>query len=58
MAVVIGFGGGACINGNDNTVTVNTTLDTTKNWTCQGPITINNGVTVTVNTGAFWRIDD
>lgn len=32
MAVVIGFGGGGVITGNDNAISVNTTLDTTKNW--------------------------
>jgi len=57
MAVVIGFGGGGVITGNDNAISVNTTLDTTKNWSSTGPVTIQNGVTVTVNTGAFWNID-
>ncbi len=56
MAVVIGVGGGGVISGNDRQITSNTVLDTTKNWNSMGPITINNGNTVTVNSGAFWKI--
>ena len=49
MTVVIGGGGsdGIMIS-NTNTITTNTTLDTTQNWMSVGPITINSGVTVTV----------
>jgi hypothetical protein len=57
MAVVIGFGGGGVITGNDSAISVNTTLDTTKNWSSMGPVVIQNGITVTVNTGAFWNIN-
>jgi len=56
MAVVIGAGGGAVFMQNDTTVTSNTTVDTSKNWMSIGPITIQSGVTVTVNSGAVWTI--
>ena len=56
MAVTIGAGGGAVFVSNDIAVTSNTTLDTSQNWMCVGPITINSGVTVTVNSGATWTV--
>jgi hypothetical protein len=56
MAVVIGAGGGGVFTQNDTTVTTNTTIDTSKNWMSIGPITIANGVTVTINSGARWTI--
>lgn len=56
MAVVIGAGGGGVFMQNDATVTADTTVDTSKNWMSIGPITIQNGVTVTVNSGAVWTI--
>lgn len=56
MAVVIGAGGGAVFTQNDTAVTANTTIDTSKNWMSIGPITINSGVTVTINSGATWVV--
>jgi hypothetical protein len=41
---------------NDQTVTVDYTLTTGKNAGTFGPITINNGITVTVPNGATWSI--
>lgn len=41
---------------NDQTVTANYTLTTSKNAGTFGPITINSGVTVTVPTGAVWTV--
>jgi len=56
MAVVIGAGGGGVLIQNDTTVTSDTTIDTSKNCMSIGPITIQAGVTVTVNSGAVWTI--
>jgi hypothetical protein len=56
MAVVIGAGGGAVFMQNDVAVTANTTIDTSKNWMSIGPITINSGITVTINSGATWVV--
>jgi hypothetical protein len=56
MAVVIGAGGGAVFFQNDTTVTADTTVDTSKNWASVGPITIQSGVTVTINSGATWAV--
>jgi len=57
------LGGGATGGGanqiffqNDQTVTVNYTIPSTKNAMSAGPITIDTGVTVTVSTGAVWTI--
>jgi hypothetical protein len=57
------MGGGAKGGGNDDAfyensqvVTVNYTLTTGKNAMSAGPITINNGVTVTVPDGAVWSV--
>lgn len=52
---VIGFGAG-CFLGTGPTVDANTTLNTTNNWMSVGPTTINTGITVTINTGAYWTI--
>jgi hypothetical protein len=56
-------GGGAAGGGtnqifylNDQTVTNDYTLASTKNAGTFGPVTINSGVTVTVDTGATWSI--
>jgi hypothetical protein len=56
-------GGGAAGGGtnqifylNDQTVTDNYTLAATKNAGTFGPVTINAGVTVTVETGATWTV--
>ena len=56
MSAVLGFGGSGNFMGSTPTVTANTTLDTTNNWMTIGPTTINTGITVTVNTGAYWII--
>ena len=41
---------------NSTTITSNTTVTTSYNWMSIGPITINSGVTVTVNSGATWTV--
>jgi len=41
---------------NDQTVTTNYTITTNKNAMSAGPITVNNGVTVTVPNGSSWTI--
>ena len=57
------IGGGATGGGNnqvfvenDQTVTVNYTIPSTKNAMSAGPITVNAGITVTVSTGSTWVI--
>lgn len=53
MAVIIGAGGAG--NGiftqNDTTITVDTNVPATNNTMCIGPITINTGITVTIDSG-------
>jgi len=56
MAAVLGLGGSGNFLGSTPTVTSNTTLTTTYNWMTIGPTTINNGITVTINSGAYWTI--
>lgn len=56
MAQTIGQGGNGVIMSSDTAITSNTTLTTSQNWASIGPITINGGVTVTVNSGAYWTI--
>lgn len=56
MAVVIGAGGGGVFMATDTTITANTTLDNSKNWLTVGPITVQNGVTVTVNANTQWTV--
>jgi hypothetical protein len=41
---------------NDKTITTNYTITSTENAGTFGPVTINNGVTVTVDTGATWTV--
>jgi hypothetical protein len=41
---------------NDQTVTTNYTISTNKNAMSAGPITVNNGITVTVPNGSTWTI--
>lgn len=41
---------------NDQTVTTNYTITTNKNAMSAGPITVNNGITVTVPNGSSWTI--
>ena len=53
------IGGGAAAGifyENDQTVTINYTLVATKNAMTAGPIHINSGVTVTIETGARWVV--
>lgn len=56
MSQTIGNGGSGVIMSNTTSVGSNTTLDTSQNWASIGPITINNNVTVTVNSNAHWTI--
>lgn len=56
MAVTIGVGGGANIMQNDTAITSSTTLTAGSNYAAIGPITINNGVTLTVNSGVTFRV--
>lgn len=58
-----GVGGGATGGGSDEvfyengqTVTSNYTITNNKNAMSAGPITINNGVTVTVGAGETWTV--
>ena len=62
MSVIIGQGGGGVFMSNTNAVTSSTDLGSTgiggsnENFASIGPLTINSGVTVTVNSGANLRI--
>jgi hypothetical protein len=56
MAITIGQGTGGVLMSSDTAVTGNCTLDTSQNWMSIGPITINSGITVTVNTNAYWTV--
>lgn len=56
MPVTIGAGGNGVFHTNDTTISANTTIDTSQNWMTVGPITINSGITVTVNSGATWTV--
>lgn len=56
MAQTIGSGGNGVFMTNDTTVTANTTITASQNWMSIGPITINSGVTVVVNSGAVWTV--
>jgi len=51
-------GGGAdrVFQENDNVVATNYTLSANRNAISAGPVTINNGVTVTIPSGSFWSI--
>jgi hypothetical protein len=51
-----GAGGNAVFVENDQLVTTDYTLTANKNAMSAGPITINNGVLVTIPTGATWSI--
>lgn len=60
---VIQLGGGATGAGQDDvfyensqTVTTNYTISTNKNAMSAGPITINDGITVTVPDGSAWTV--
>ena len=41
---------------NDQTITTDYTITTNKNAVTAGPVTINNGVTVTIPSGSYWVI--
>ena len=56
MAVVIGQGGGANIISNNTQITSSITMSSGTNYGSFGPITINNGVTVTVNSGSSFTV--
>lgn len=51
-----GGGGDQVFVENEQTVTTNYTIPATKNAMTTGPITVNDGVTVTVETGARWVV--
>jgi len=51
-----GGGSDQVFNLNDQVVTVDYTIPSTKNASSAGPITVNTGVTVTVSTGSTWVI--
>lgn len=51
-----GGGGDQVFYENGNTVTSNYTISTGKNAVSAGPITINNGITVTISNGSAWSI--
>ena len=44
------------INDNSRNITSNVTITTTYNAYSAGPITINDGVVVTINDGAYWSV--
>ena len=56
MAQTIGGGGGGVFVESTQQVTANTTLSNGTNYMSVGPITINSGITVTVNSGATWTV--
>ena len=56
MTVTIGAGGGGVFIESEQQVTANTTLVNGTNYMSVGPITINSGITVTVNSGAVWTV--
>ena len=56
MAQTIGAGGGGVFVASDQQVQSNTTLVNGTNYMSIGPITINSGITVTVNSGSVWTV--
>jgi hypothetical protein len=56
MTITIGAGGGGVFIESEQQVTANTTLVNGTNYMSIGPITINSGITVTVNAGATWTV--
>ena len=56
MAQTIGAGGGGVFIASDQQVQSNTTLVNGTNYMSIGPITINSGITVTVNSGSVWTV--
>lgn len=63
-AAASGGGGGGATGGgtdavfyeNDQTITTSYTLEADKNAMTTGPVTINEGVSVTIETGARWVV--
>jgi hypothetical protein len=51
-----GGGGNQVFFQNDQTVTVDYTIPSTKNAMTAGPVTIDTGITVTVDTGSTWTV--
>jgi len=56
MTITIGSGGGGVFFESEQQVQSNTTLSNGTNYMSIGPITINSGVTVTINSGAIWTV--
>ena len=56
MTITIGAGGGGVFIESEQQVQANTTLVNGTNYMSIGPITINSGITVTVNSGATWTV--
>jgi hypothetical protein len=56
MTITIGAGGGGVFIESEQQVQSNTTLVNGTNYMSIGPITINSGITVTVNSGATWTL--
>ena len=56
MAQTIGGGGGGVFMSSSQQVTANTTLSNGTNYMSVGPITINSGITVTINSGSNWTV--
>ena len=56
MTITIGAGGGGVFIESEQQVQANTTLVNGTNYMSIGPITINSGITVTVNSGSVWTV--
>jgi hypothetical protein len=56
MTITIGAGGGGVFIESEQQVQSNTTLVNGTNYMSIGPITINSGITVTVNSGSVWTV--
>jgi len=56
MSQTIGAKGGGVIMESSQQITSNTNLFNGTNHMSIGPITINSGITVTVNSGAVWVV--
>ena len=56
MSQTTGYGGGGVILSQTQQVTSNTTIENGTNNVSIGVIDINNGVTVTINSGGEWVI--
>ena len=56
MTITIGAGGGGVFIESEQQVQANTTLVNGTNYMSIGPITINSGITVTVDSGSVWTV--